>query len=152
MSKCSCEVLPNSGRFNSFVHSFYATHTAGGAEGAPGRPGRTNACSRRSTAYAPTSLRLPGTAEARRSASSCRPKETCQERTTYCMMRARRWDEVAHGETFARCAIAGTISQQPFGDRPSVLITWLHTTWQPASSRMRPLHRETSMHARSPYM
>ena len=93
--------------------------------------------------------------------------------------RARRGDEVAHGETFARCAIAGTISRrfvgqgvvrascapcfllrshvgsqvpEPCGDRPSVLVPLVHATWKPASSHMRLLHLETRMHARSHYM
>ena len=41
---------------------------------------------------------------------------------------------------------------EPFADCPSVLVTVLQATWQPASSRMRPLHRETWMHARGHYM
>jgi hypothetical protein len=87
--------------------------------------------------------------------------------------------EVAYGEIFARCAIAGTISRpfvvpgvvrascatcfllkshvvshvpDSFGDRLSVLVTLLHATWKPAPSPMRPLHRETRLHARSHYM
>jgi hypothetical protein len=93
--------------------------------------------------------------------------------------RERRGDEVAHGETCARCASAGTISRPcvgqgvvrascapcvllrshvgsqvpaPCGDRPRVLVTVLHAPWKPASSRMRLLHLETRRHARSHYM
>jgi hypothetical protein len=46
----------------------------------------------------------------------------------------------------------GRHGPDPFGDRLRVLVTVLHATWQPASSRRRPLHLETKMHVRSYYM
>ena len=41
---------------------------------------------------------------------------------------------------------------EPCADRPRVLVTVWPAPWQPASSNMRLLHRETRMHVRSYYM
>jgi hypothetical protein len=46
----------------------------------------------------------------------------------------------------------GRHGPDPFGDRLSVLVTVLPSTWKPASSRMSPLHLETRMPTHSHYM
>jgi len=63
-------------------------------------------------------------------------------------VRARLWDEVAR---CSECMWSPRVSLVPdlFGDRPSGMPTLRHAPWQPASSRRRPLHVETGMHARS---
>ena len=65
--------------------------------------------------------------------------------------RERLWDEVAR---YSECMRSHRVSHvpDPFGDRPNVMVMVLHATWKPASSRMRPLHLETRLHARSHYM
>ena len=65
--------------------------------------------------------------------------------------RERLWDEVAR---YSECMRSHRVSHvpDPFGDRPSGMLTLLHAPWKPASSSRRPLHVETRMHARSHYM
>jgi hypothetical protein len=65
--------------------------------------------------------------------------------------RARLWDEVARCYACMKSHM-GRYVPAPFGDRLSLLVTVLPSTWKPASSHMRPLHLETRMHARSHYM
>ena len=63
----------------------------------------------------------------------------------------RLWDEVAR---YSECMRSHRVSHvpDPFGDRPSGMLTLLHAPWKPASSSRRPLHVETRMHARGHYM
>src|SRR5205085_1950837 len=65
--------------------------------------------------------------------------------------RARLWDEVVRCSEYMRSHRVSHVPD-PFGDRPSGMLTLLHAPWKPASSRRRPLHVETTMHVCSHYM
>ena len=66
------------------------------------------------------------------------------EEKSWCVQRVRRTRRM-------RSPVVRPVPE-PCGDRLSVLVTLLHATWKPASSRMRPRHLETRINSRSHYM